>query len=310
MTATTTNANGEAPPTATTTAHEPPLPPLPAVTQTQSTALARPRLTEEEFRMALEPTSFKDVGTLAGFIVKSGLFKVKSMEDALVRIMTGRALGLPMFASLKGIYSIDGAVGLEARTKVAICSQRSDCEYFYCEERTATSSTWVAKRRGRPKEQRLTFKIEEAIAAGLLDRGATPEKKNMNNWNRWPADMCSARASGKLADLVWPEAALGLPTREELEDDRDRTVTTTGETVPEAPFAPPQAAPARDFASEADDLKQRIADSSGRPKEEKQALRAAIEKFLREADADSANDVRTFYNMTLGAKPAPTGAQP
>lgn len=308
MTATTTNANGEAH-TATATAQSDQLQPLPP--PTTSTALARPRMSEEDFRMALEPASFNDVGKLAGFIAKSGMFKVKSMEDALVRIMTGRALGLPMFASLKGIYSIEGSVGLEARLKVAICNQRPDCEYFYCEERSATKSTWVAKRRGRPNEQRLTFTIEEATAAGLIDRGATPDKQKMNNWNRWPADMCSARASGKLADLVWPEAALGLQTREEIEDERAGAITTTGETMPDVPLAPAHAAPQRDFASEAALLKQRIHDAAGKPKEEKAAIRTAVAKFLEEADPEIANDVRAYYNLTIGTKPAAsTGGQP
>lgn len=305
MTATTTNANGEAN-TATATAQSEQLQPLPP--PAASTALARPRMSEEEFRMALEPNTFNDVGKLAGFIAKSGMFKVKSMEDALVRIMTGRALGLPMFASLKGIYSFDGSVGIEAKLKVALCHQRSDCEYFRCTERSMTKATYVAKRRGDP-EMSLTFTIEEAAAAGLLDRGADEKARKADVWQRWRADMLCAKASGKLADIVWPEAALGLPSREDLEDERASTITTTGETMPDLPQAPAHAAE-RDFASEAALLKQRIHDSSGAPKEEKAAIRAAVAKFLAEADPEIANDVRGYYNSTLGAKPAPTGAQP
>lgn len=282
MSATVTQ-NGTAPEQGETT--------LPPVT---STALARPRAPDDEFRLALEPSSFQQAGTIAGHILKSGMFKVKSLDDALIRIMTGRALGLPMFASLRGIYSVNGAVGLESKLKVALCLQRPDCEYFYCTERSATQSTWVAKRKGRPKEQSLTFTIAEAKMAGLLDYD-TPEKKAAAAWTRFPADMLVARASGKLADLVWPEASYGLPSTDELEDMR--AIDTTGETV--APVVDvPQAAPARDFSTEADALKQRIVDA--KTPEARKAVRAEIAKFIEVCGEPYATEIGNFYNMTYG----------
>lgn len=273
--------------------------------QSQANALARQEAfavsarpsTEDEFRMMLEPQTFLQVGILAGHVVKSGMFRVKSIDDAIIRIMTGRALGLPMFAALKGIFSFDGNSGIESKLKVAICLKRSDCEYFYCEERSAKSCTWVAKRKGRPKEQRLTYTIEEARASGLLTY-ATPEKTAAAAWTRFPADMLVARASGKLADLVWPDASYGLPTREELEDER--AITTTGETVVE-PTTPPMAVPVRDFEAEADRIKARIVAANAKGPDERKALRAEVIAFLADAPGDIADGVKRFYSMGAGA---------
>lgn len=267
----------------------------------QSTALAKlPSHIERSDRMALEPANFGELSKLAMYVVKSGLFKVTSMEDAFVRVMTGRALGLPMFASLKGIYSVGGAVGLESKLKVALCRQRSDCEYFRCTERSMTKATYVAKRKGDP-EMALTFTIEEAKAAGLLDY-ATPEKKAAAAWTRFPADMLMARASGKLADIVWPEASLGLPTKEELEDER--AITTTGDTVQEtAPVVHPST-PVRDFDAEALALKDKITAAQG--PDGRKALRPEIARFLQEADPENADAVKRYYNMACGVKPGAT----
>ena len=265
----------------------------------QSTALAKigGANADRSDRMALEPANFGELSKLAMYVIKSGLFKVTSMEDAFVRIMTGRALGLPMFASLKGIYSVGGAVGLESKLKVALCRQRPDCEYFRCTERSMTRATYVAKRKGDP-EMSLTFTIEEAKAAGLLDY-ATPEKKAAAAWTRFPADMLMARASGKLADIVFPEASLGLPSKEELEDER--AILTTGETVPEAPGAPPAVlVQQRDFDAEVVVLQNKIMATTG--PEDRKALRPEIAKFLAEADPENAATIKNLYNMACAGR--------
>jgi hypothetical protein len=255
------------------------------------------RAAPDDFRLALEPTGYADASKIAAMVAKSGMFKVKSPEDAMIRIMTGRALGLPMFASLKGIFSFDGTVGIESKLKVALALSRPDCEYIRCTERSATRATYVAKRRGQP-EFPLTFTVEEAKAAGLLDYD-TPAKTAAAAWTRWRADMLMARASGKIVDIVFPEAALGLPSREELEDEA--AITTTGvDTTHETP-APVQAAPVRDFAAECAALKQRILDM--KTAEEKHVVRTAIKAFITDAGEPYASEIGNFYNMTTGAKP-------
>lgn len=267
-----------------------------------------PSPTDDAFRLALEPQNYEACKTMAALVAKAGLFKVRSPEDAVIRIMTGRALGLPMFASLKGIFSTpDGSVGIEAKLKVALAWQRPECEYIRCTERTMTRASYVAKRRGQP-EFPLSFTIEEAKAAGLLDRGDTPDKQKMNNWNRWTADMLMARASGRIVDIVFPEACLGLPSAEELYDDRSNElvgeVVTGGVSEKAATPAQPtprQAAPARDFAADALALKQAIADA--KTPVDRKAARAMVAKFVEEAPSELGEEVKRAYNMLIGAAP-------
>lgn len=278
--------------------------PTRSVQTTPATSQAIVRATPQEtddFRLALEPTNYADAGKMAALIASVGMFKVKSPADALVRIMTGRALGLPMFASLKGIFSTpDGAVGIESKLKVALCLARPDCDYFRCTERSMTKATYVAKRRGQEPFS-LTFTIEEAEAAGLLDRGDTPEKKKANNWTRWRADMLMARASGRVADIVFPEASLGLPSREDLDDEMVGEVVTTSAASQLSAAPPAQVAPARDWEKESEDLKQTIADA--KTPNDLKAARAMVAKFAEEAGEPWGSDLKTAYN-TMTKSPA------
>ena len=274
-----------------------------------STALAM-QGSDDAFWLALEPRNFQECLVVAKMVFDAKMFRVKSAEDAMLRIMTGRALHLPMFAALKGLYSVeakDGSgsqIGIEAKLKVAMCLRRSDCEYLEFIERTAEKATWVAKRRGRP-EKTLTFTYQEAIEAGLVDRGEDESKKKMNNWNRFKADMLTARCSGRLADLIWPEASLGLESKEDLDDG---VIDVPGETVSETVRPMPvQAAPVRDFAAEAGVLKQRI-DKVQTP-EELKALRADFAVFKKEAPGAISDEVQEHYAKVHGGKAKGQAAQ-
>lgn len=287
--------------------------PAPASPPAPSTALAL-RENDDVFWRALEPRNFEECRVLAKVVFDAKMFRVKSPEDALIRIMTGRGLRLPMFAALKGLYAVpdgDGSndIGLYAKLKVAMCLQRDDCEYLEFVERTPEQATWVAKRKGRP-EKKLTFTYQEAIEAGLVDRGEDEAKKKKNNWNRYRSDMLTARCSARLADLVWPEASLGLESKEDL-DDR-LVIDVPGEVVSEATAPMPvQAAPVRDFAAEAAELKKRI-DSVKTP-EELKALRADFAIFKKDAPGAICDDVSEYYAKVQGAKvkgqSAPQAAQ-
>lgn len=250
-----------------------------ALARSAPTAMAPAPFDAEAFRMQLEPAGYDQAGKLAASVFAAKMFKTRDVNDALVRIMTGRALGLPAFASLSGLFSFDGTVGIYAKVKVALARRRPECEYIRCTERSATKATYVAKRRGEDAFS-LTFTIEEAKTAGLLAK---------DNWKNWPADMCMARASSKIVDIVFPEACLGLPSIEEVQD---RTIDTTGDTVYEPP---PQAAPPRDFAAEAQALQDEIA-SCATP-ETRKSVRGKVAKFLEDAPDLVGASVKEFYNF-------------
>jgi hypothetical protein len=282
--------------------------PTPA-TAPQTAALARVVPNDEDaFRLALEPSNVSDTYKLCASLAKTGICGIKSPEDALIRIMMGRALGLPAMVAMQQVYEVEGRPSISAKLKVALCMRHPTCESFELVVSDAKKATYKGKRRGLP-EKTFTFTIEEAESANLLGRGKDAEAQKKNNWNRYPAAMLRARASSGLADILFPDATMGVPAREEIDDlepgELRGEVVETKSTPNKAPGAPPQAANERDFEAEAVAIKQRIADA--RTPDERKAVRAAVAAFAEAAPEQLATETKNFYNMTLGPN---GGSQP
>lgn len=270
------------------------------------------RASDDAYRLALEPNGFQEAQKVASMIAAIQLCGITRPEDAMARIMTGRALGIPTMASLRSVDIIEGRPGLRAQLKVALARRLPECEYIECIETSGEKATYEGKRRGRP-ERRLSFTIQEAMQAELLDRGKDANAKKMNNWNRYPAAMLRARASGQLVDMMFPEATLGLPSSEEVEDEIDtRTITVAAEVTTATP-APPQAAPARNFEHEMEALALRTTKAiDAQDREAVKSVRAEIDKFASEAGEPYATTIRAHYNhrieLAKQGKQAPTQA--
>ena len=76
----------------------------------------------------------------------------------------------------------------------------------------AEAATFVTKRKG-DKEIALTFTVAEGRTAFSGDEKAWSK----SGWGRNPADMCVARASSKLARLVYPDVVHGFYAPEEFD---------------------------------------------------------------------------------------------
>jgi hypothetical protein len=111
-------------------------------------------------------------------------------------------------ASLRAMHIIDGRPTFSADLIRALVLKSGKAEYFRCTERTQTQATFLTKRKGDP-EVSLTYTVAEATAAGLVKKGS--------GWEKSPADMCVARASAKLARLVYADVVFNLYASEEFE---------------------------------------------------------------------------------------------
>lgn len=243
-----------------------------------------PAATFDSFRFALEPASFTDAYKMAAIVAKSGLYGVKSPEDALVRIMTGRSLGLPTNVSLQHVYEVYGRPSLSARLKMTLTLRHPECEKFEHVESDDKRAIYVIKRRGQD-ERRFTFTIEDAQRAQLV--------KDDSGWKKWPRRMLQARASSEASDVIFPEACMGMPTVEESID------AGPAESTPVATSKPvQQAAQTRDFDAEAVALKAKI--TAAQTKDEKRAVRAEVGTFANEAGEPWATEAKTFYNLVHG----------
>jgi hypothetical protein len=267
---------------------------------TNSVALARVA-PDQSFTLALEPSDFRHATELAQLISDSGMFAPKgaakiSVPEAMMRLMTGRNLGIPAVIAMQHVYSLYGRTGISAALKQALVVRHPHCEAFEHVSADMKQATWKVKRKGSP-EQLITFTIEDAERAGLV--------KPDSNWVKWRRRMLQARARSEAADIWFPDATMGLPTIDELEDEM------VGEVVLPPGSPPPQAAPPRDFAGEAEALKQAIADAANGTADDKKAVRALYKKFEADAPAELVESVKRYYAMVMGekkAKTAPTEA--
>lgn len=162
-----------------------------------------------EFERQLEPRTLQEAKQLANWAFESRLFSAYGTPQAVMTtFLAGRELGLSAMASLRAFHIVENKPTLAADFIRSLVIKSGQAAYFRCTERTATRCTWATKR-GDDPEVTLTYTIEEATAAGLI--------KDKSGWVKSPADMLVARASSKLARLVYPDVCFGLYATEEID---------------------------------------------------------------------------------------------
>jgi hypothetical protein len=290
--------------TMTTAASSETLAPLSsAELQGKSTALATsvpsPAASFDQYRFALEPASFNDAFKLAAIVAKAQMYGCTTPEGALIRLLTGRSLGLPATVALQHVYDVKGRPSLSAKLKMTLTMRHPECEKFEHVESDEKHATYVIKRKGQP-EKRFTYTFEQAKIAGVV--------KPDSAWMTVPIRMNEARASSHASDVVFPDACMGLPTLEEVLDmgPAESTPSQTAKPVVS------QGEPARDFDAEALALKAKI--TAAETKEAKRAVHAEVATFCQEAGEPYASDAKTCWNLIHGpAKKngdAPASADP
>lgn len=167
-----------------------------------------------QYELQLDPRDLNQAFKLAVSLHKSRMFAgYGSGEAVMSTILAGRELGLPAMASLRAFHNIEGRHSMSAQGMVAIILSRGVCEYFERESSDDTQATWVAKRKGSQREQRVTYTLQQADRAGLV--------KPKSNWDKDPESMCNARASSRLARLIAPDVVGGFYTADEIRESLD-----------------------------------------------------------------------------------------
>jgi 5'-3' exonuclease len=167
-----------------------------------------------EWERQLEPRNWHEAKEFAELMFKSRFFSQWGTPVQAVAIVTaGRELGVPGMASLRSFHNMAGKPTLSASLMRGLVLRSGKAEYFQCIERTPTRSTWRSLRKGNPQPTELSYTIEEAKAAWVQGDAAWQK----SNWVKIPADMCSARASSKLARLDYDDVLLGLYASEEFD---------------------------------------------------------------------------------------------
>lgn len=174
-----------------------------------------------EFERQLEPRSLGQASALSKAMFAAKMFNGYGSEQAVLStVLAGRELGMQAIAALRAFHVIDGKHALAADAMRGLVLQAKAAKYFRVVERTAERSTFETWRYGDPEPIRLTYTIAEGRAAFKPELpDAEREKKwAASAWGKHPADMLAARASSKLARLVYSDILFGLYAPEELRD--------------------------------------------------------------------------------------------
>lgn len=167
-----------------------------------------------DFDIATGPQTYAQAKLMAADLFAAKLFTgYGSPAAVLSTIILGRELGLSVGAALRGFHIVESKHLMHADLIRARAMASPDCEYFRCTERTNEAATFITKRKGDPEPVTLRFTVEDGRKA-FSGKADGFEK---SGWGRNPADMCVARASSKLARLVYPEAVHGFYAPEEME---------------------------------------------------------------------------------------------
>ena len=178
-----------------------------------------------EWERQLEPRSFNQTLQLGNVLHKSRLFSAYGSAEAVAStIMAGRELGIPAMASLRAFHIIENRPCMAADAIRSRAEADPNCEYFRCTERTDDAATFETKHRKHPEPTKLRYTIEDgkrAFSSRDQKTGDINERAwQASGWGRNPADMCVARASAKLARLVYPGQVHGFFAVEEFDNGR------------------------------------------------------------------------------------------
>jgi hypothetical protein len=180
-----------------------------------------------EFEKQLEPRSIGQAMQLANAMYKARLFNAYGTPEAVLStVLMGRELGLQATASLRAFHLIEGRHALAADAMRGLVLRSGVAKYFRCVERTASRATFETLRVGEPEPTTLSYTIDEARNAYGFESGLNAKaldelvgKWRRSSWGKHPADMLAARASSKLARLVYSDILFGLYSPAELSDN-------------------------------------------------------------------------------------------
>lgn len=166
----------------------------------------------------------------ATMLVKTGFLpaEIKTAEQAIAIILTGRELGIGTMAALNTINVIQGKPTVSPQLMLALIERSGQLADIQIEPFDGNAMRCTMKRKGRSPHTEI-FGDTEAQAMHLS--GKDNYKKQKQTMYRW-------RAVAACARVVFPDVITGLYTPDEMGVD----VTEDGELLP--PADPPKAAAA------------------------------------------------------------------
>lgn len=183
--------------------------------------------TRTEQSLAPAASEWQTMRDQAAVMVASGFLPsgVKTPEQALAIMMTGRELNLPPMAALRGITVIQGTPSMKPELMLGLCIGRVPGFRYAFGVCDSQSASVTVSRPSMLEPFTSVFTMRDAETAGLL--------KNPT-WRQYPANMLRWRALGNALHVCCPDVLVGIYTPEEL----GANVNADGEIVDALPTQP------------------------------------------------------------------------
>lgn len=168
------------------------------------------------------------------YIAKSGLFGVKTPEQAIALMLVAQAEGRSPFEAARDYHIIQGRPALKADAMLARFQQAGGKVRWI-----ESSDTKAVAEFSHPQGGTLTvtWTIERAQKAGLTGK---------DNWRQYPAQMLRARCISEGVRAVFPGATSGMYTPEEIRDMMDEKPVEAEITFAEEPKEEKKSEPAKE----------------------------------------------------------------
>lgn len=132
-------------------------------------------------------------------------------NQVMVLAMAGAKFHLDAISSVRMFYIAEQRICIRADGMAALARRAGVVRYLRLKESSAQAATWVAARADDPDYEFVgTFTIEDAQEAGLLDSPSSL-------WQRYQADMLSARALSRVCRRAFPDVLSGLYSGDEVD---------------------------------------------------------------------------------------------
>lgn len=156
-----------------------------------------------------------------------------SVEKTTAAVLYGRELGLPPMTGLGQTHVIEGRAGISAELMRALILRAGHS--YTIPVATREKCTIRGRRKGETEWTEATWTIQEAhqTQVFLSKEKGWGSLSAKAQWRSWPAEMLLARATTRLARMIFPDVISGMRSEEELRD-----MVVDAEVVEEAAGAP------------------------------------------------------------------------
>jgi len=164
-----------------------------------------------------ENRSLEELQEIGTAMQQSGFFTdIKNAQQALVKILAGREMGFPSFASMNGVNIIKGKPTISANLMASAVKRSGKYNYQIKELNDKKASIeFLEIRNGKYISLGISdFTIDESARAKLVDK---------DNWRNYPKNMLFARAISNGIRFYCPEVMSGnvVYTPDELGKNED-----------------------------------------------------------------------------------------